>query len=758
MLSKELELCILRATNDAKCRRHEMVSIEHLFLAMLSDNDVINVLKDARGDVGLLRSDLDSYLANIVPQVPVGVEREPEKTDGLERLIKRTLLHAHTAGKILVTAPMVIVEMYKEEDSYAVFFLLKQEISREDLMRTVSDHDRARILEKETESSSESDTKSSTSLKKSFLDIYAFNLNQAAKKDRLDALIGRDKEVERAIQILCRRKKNNPIIVGEPGVGKTAIVEGLASMAAQGKLPPILQDVEVFALDLGGMLAGTKFRGDFELRLKNVIKDLKSRKNAVLFIDEIHTLIGAGSTSGSSVDASNILKPLLSNGELRCIGATTFAEYRNVFSKDSALARRFQKIEVMEPSVQETYQILLGLRSKYEEHYKVKYTNAAIKAAAALSEKYIHQRFLPDKAIDVLDEAGAYAVIRYPEKKRTIGVTEIEKVVSLIARVPIAKASKGDAKSLQLLEEGLKKKIFGQDQAIKQLVTAIKRNFAGLKDHMKPIGSFLLAGSTGVGKTELCRQLSSLMGMHFARFDMSEYMEKHSVARLIGSPPGYVGYEQGGLLTEVAIKHPHAVILLDEIEKAHFDIYNILLQVMDYGKLTDNNGQQADFRNVVIFMTSNVGSKERNSRLMGFSPSAQSKEKQAVEKTFTPEFRNRLDAIVHFSELSQDVMEQVVDKFIEEIQERLATKKIKLHLSQTAKAWLAEKGFSIEYGAREMGRLIQTEVSDRLSDEILFGKLQNGGDAYIDLVDEKIQLSFQYSAPTAQKKSLASPV
>ncbi|MDH5560581.1 MAG: ATP-dependent Clp protease ATP-binding subunit ClpA, partial [Deltaproteobacteria bacterium] len=635
----------------------------------------------------------------------------------------------------------VLAAFYKEVDSHAVFFLKSNGINRLDILKCLSqDEKREDKIEDQEKSDFGGPTKIQSG-KKSNIKTYTVNLTQLVREGKIDPVIGRETVLDRTLQVLCRRKKNNPLFVGDPGVGKTAIAEGLALRIVANEVPEPIEGGEVYNLDMGALLAGTKFRGDFEHRLKGVIKEITAKPKAILFIDEIHTIVGAGATSGSSMDASNILKPVLISGKIKCIGATTYTEYRNFFDKDRALSRRFQKIDIHEPSASETVKILNGLKSKYEEHFQIKYSGAAIKAAADLSAKYVNDRFLPDKAIDVIDEAGAACMLLPPGKRKTvIGVPDIERIISQIARIPIKHTSRSNVESLRTLEADLKERVFGQEEAIKFITTCIKRNKAGLGNLEKPIGSFLFSGPTGVGKTEVSKQIADLLGIQFNRYDMSEYMEKHSVSRLIGAPPGYVGFEQGGLLTEAIRKHPHSVLLLDEIEKAHPDIYNILLQIMDHATLTDNNGQEADFRNVILIMTSNVGSENRGASSIGFNSTNRSKESEAVERHFPPEFRNRLDAIVTFETLSTEVMKSVVIKFIKELQDQLKKKKVTLELTGKAITWLAKKGYSPEYGARPLSRIIQQDIKDRLSDEVLFGDLIKGGKVKIS--EKKSLLTF----------------
>jgi ATP-dependent Clp protease ATP-binding subunit ClpA len=742
ILSRELEISLISAVREAQRRRHEYVTLEHVFYAILFDPKTSQIIEDCGGDPEELKILLDNHLNTKIQPLPEHIIQDPVQTLAFQRLMQRVMNHVQNSGKKEADGGDVIAAFYNEADSYAAYFLKSQGVNRLDILRNISqgkpkedpdtDFDRSKTTEK------------SKGSKKSALDSYTVNLTQMAADGKIDPVIGREDILQRAMQVLCRRRKNNPIFVGDPGVGKTAISEGLALKIESGDIPEILEDGEIFVLDMGALLAGTKFRGDFEHRLKGVITEIEKKPKAILFIDEIHTIVGAGSTSGSSMDASNILKPALVSGNVRCIGATTYSEYRNFFEKDRALSRRFQKIDITEPTVEETVKILNGLKSKYEEHYDIKYSSAAIRGAADLSAKYINDRFLPDKAIDVIDEAGAAVMLRPSNRKRAmISMPDIEKIVSQIARIPLKQSSKSDIDSLKFLEDKLKEQVFGQDEAIAHIATSIKRNKAGLGHPEKPIGSFLFTGPTGVGKTEVSRQIASIMGVHFERYDMSEYMEKHSVSRLIGAPPGYIGYDQGGLLTEAIRKHPHTVLLLDEIEKAHPDIYNILLQIMDHATLTDNNGQEADFRNVVLIMTSNAGSESRGARAIGFSRTHHHKEMEAVERIFPPEFRNRLDAIVTFNSLTLKIMLYIVNKFIDELQEQLRSKKVVLELTNSAKEWLAKKGHSPEYGARPLARVIQEDIKNQLSDEILFGNLSRGGTVKITCKKDKLALTFK---------------
>ncbi len=739
ILSRELEISLISAVRDAQKRRHEYVTLEHVFYAILFDPRTAKILEDCGGNVSELKSLLDQHLSSKIDPLPDNIIQDPIQTLAFQRLMHRVMTHIQSSGKKEADGGDVLAALFKEVDSHAVFFLKSQGISRLDVLKAISFSNNEEPQEVEQDEIRKEGFEKIKTNKKTSLGAYTVNLTSMATDGKIDPVIGREDILERTMQVLCRRRKNNPIFVGDPGVGKTAISEGLALKINSGTIPEILEEAEIFCLDMGALLAGTKFRGDFEHRLKGVITEVSKHKNAILFIDEIHTIVGAGSTSGSSMDASNILKPALVSGNIKCIGATTYSEYRNFFEKDRALSRRFQKIDINEPSIDETIKILKGLKSKYEEHYKIRYSSPAIKSAAELSAKYINDRFLPDKAIDVIDEAGAACMLLPPKKRRTtISVPDIERVVSQIARIPLKQAAKANNESLKNLHQSLQKKVFGQDEAIKFIATSIKRNKAGLGHPEKPIGSFLFTGPTGVGKTEVSRQIAELMGINFERYDMSEYMEKHSVSRLIGAPPGYIGYEQGGLLTEAIRKNPHTVLLLDEIEKAHQDIFNILLQIMDHATLTDNNGQEADFRNVILIMTSNAGSSERGAKAIGFGASNQNKEMDAVERLFPPEFRNRLDAIVTFNALTIKIMRFIVEKFIEELEDQLKTKKVIFELTESAKTWLAKKGYSEEYGARPLARVIQQEIKDKLSDEILFGDLMKGGKVKITCKDDKL--------------------
>ena len=741
MLSLELEMILKAAVREARERNHEFVTPEHVLYSVLFNEHGQELIMGCGGDIELLIENVAKFFETKMQPLPFDNPNEPQQSVGFQRVLQKALLHAQRAEKPKVEAGDVLAAMIGEPNSFAAFYLQQQGITRLDILNYIS-HGVNKDFAK-NEEVVEEQTKSQKKKKKSALELYTVCLENKAKEGRIDPLIGRIPELERAMHVLCRRTKNNPIFVGDSGVGKTAITEGLALKILNDDVPDILKKAEIYALDMGALLAGTKFRGDFEQRLKNVINELQSLENAILFIDEIHTVVGAGSTVGSSMDASNILKPLLADGDLRCIGSTTYEEYKNWFEKDHALSHRFQKIEVLEPSVEETIRILNGLLPRYEKYHKIKYTQPAIRLAVELAAKFINDRHLPDKAIDVIDEAGASFKI-YPQKKKRKTVTEhdVEKIVSRIAKIPTKTASLSDKEQLKFLEYNLKDRLFGQDNAIEQLVTAIKRSRAGLRQPDKPIGSFLFAGPTGVGKTEISKQLALLLGVQFERFDMSEYMEKHAVSRLIGAPPGYVGFEQGGLLTDAIRKHPYSVLLLDEIEKAHEDVFNILLQVMDHGKLTDNNGRKADFRNVILIMTSNAGAKDGTGRAIGFGDPESSKQTKAIERYFSPEFRNRLDATIYFNHLGITIVEKIVVKFIRELEEQLAEKKIRISLSAKAKRWIAEKGFDNIYGARPLERVIQENIKNKIADEILFGKLQKGGGVNIDLF--KNELKFKY--------------
>jgi ATP-dependent Clp protease ATP-binding subunit ClpA len=747
MIAQELEVSLHMAFVEARQKRHEFITVEHLLLALLDNPTAAEVLRACGANMDELRKNLTQHIAEQTPRIAADREVDTQPTLGFQRVIQRAILHVQSSGKKEVTGANVLVAIFGEKDSHAVYFLQQQGIARLDVVNYISHgitktpqaHPGSKA-EQEAEQEGQAETSNSP------LDNYTQNLNALALAGKIDPLIGRDKELERVVQTLCRRRKNNPLLVGVAGVGKTAIAEGLARRIVEGNVPDLLAKCTVYALDMGALLAGTKYRGDFEQRLKAVLKQLVDNPNAILFIDEIHTVIGAGAASGGTLDASNLLKPVLSTGQLKCIGATTYNEYRGVFEKDHALSRRFQKIDVVEPSVDETVEILKGLKTRFEAHHSVKYTANALTTAAELSARYINDRHLPDKAIDVIDEAGAAQRIAPKAKqKKVIGKPEIEEIIAKIARIPPRSVSTDDRSALANLDRDLKAVVFGQDAAIDALASAIKMARSGLGNPQKPIGNFLFSGPTGVGKTEVARQLAYCMGIELIRFDMSEYMERHAVSRLIGAPPGYVGFEQGGLLTEQITKKPYSVLLLDEIEKAHPDIFNILLQVMDHGTLTDNNGRKADFRNVVIIMTTNAGAESLARNTMGFTPSKQAgDEMEAIKRMFTPEFRNRLDAIISFRALDHDIILRVVDKFLMQLEEQLTEKKVEAHFTQALKEHLAKKGFDPLMGARPMARLIQDTIRRALADELLFGKLQHGGKVTIDLGEaEKIILKFE---------------
>ncbi|MEE9422406.1 MAG: ATP-dependent Clp protease ATP-binding subunit ClpA [Gammaproteobacteria bacterium] len=743
MLSKELEFTLNLAFKEARDKRHEFMTVEHLLLALLDNPTAAEVLRSCGADMDRLKKELFSFLEDTTPLLPPNDARETQPTLGFQRVLQRAVFHVQSSGKKEVTGANVLVAIFSEQESQATYFLNKQDVTRLDVVNYIS-HGVSKVSGEQndtaaaTENEEAVDGTAQTSNKP--LENFASNLNEQAMKGKIDPLIGRRDEVERTIQILCRRRKNNPLYVGEAGVGKTAIAEGLAKLIVDGDVPEILLSSTIYSLDLGALVAGTKYRGDFEKRLKSVLNDLRKEPGAILFIDEIHTIIGAGAASGGVMDASNLIKPMLASGELKCVGSTTYQEYRGIFEKDRALARRFQKIDVVEPTVDETFNILKGLKSRFEEHHEVKYSNKALRAAVDLASRYINDRFLPDKAIDVIDEAGASQRILPPSKrKKTIAVGDIEAIVSMIARIPPKTVSASDKDSLRTLERDLKMVVYGQDEAISTLASAIKMSRSGLGSEQKPIGSFLFSGPTGVGKTEITRQLALIMGIELIRFDMSEYMERHTVSRLIGAPPGYVGFDQGGLLTEAVTKNPHAVILLDEIEKAHPDVFNLLLQVMDHGTLTDNNGRKADFRNVVLVMTTNAGAADMSRSSIGFTPQDHSSDgMEAIKKQFSPEFRNRLDSIISFKSLDPAVMTQVVDKFIYELEAQLQEKQVTIVVENSAKEWLAEHGFDPKMGARPMARVIQEHIKKPLAEELLFGRLAGGGHLVIRAEDGKL--------------------
>lgn len=751
MLSRDLEETLSQAFKSARGKRHEFMTVEHLLLALADNEAAAGVLTACGADLGQLKGDLVEFVDATTPLIPeTELERETQPTLGFQRVLQRAVFHVQSSGKSEVTGANVLVAIFSEQESQAVYFLRQQNISRLDVVNYIT-HGISRVADEDSDFSQEGADEQTrvepgAEGESRPLDNFASNLNEEAMAGRIDPLIGRAQEVERVAQILSRRRKNNPLLVGESGVGKTAIAEGLARKIVDGDVPDILLDAEVYSLDLGSLLAGTKYRGDFEKRFKGLLADLKKREKAILFIDEIHTIIGAGAASGGVMDASNLLKPLLSSGQIRCIGSTTFQEYRGIFEKDRALSRRFQKIDVGEPSVDETYMILKGLKPNFEEHHEVKYSDQALKLAAELADRHIGDRFLPDKAIDVIDEAGAYQRLQKPEDRvDTIDVEHIEQVVAKIARIPERSVSSDDKEQLRKLEDNLKMVVFGQSPAIDELSAAIKLARAGLKPENKPIGSFLLAGPTGVGKTELCRQLAKQLGLELLRFDMSEYMERHTVSRLIGAPPGYVGFDQGGLLTDAVTKNPHSVILLDEIEKAHPELFNILLQVMDHGALTDNNGRKADFRNVILVMTTNAGAENISRRTMGFAEQDHSSDaSEAIHRMFTPEFRNRLDAVVQFAPLPPEVVLTVVDKFLVELQQQLEDKHVQLDVDDEAREWLVERGYDRNMGARPMARVIQEHIKKPLAELVLFGELsENGGTVRIRVLDDAMSLEVE---------------
>ncbi len=746
MIAQELEVSLHMAFVEARQKRHEFITVEHLLLALLDNPTAAEVLRACAANIEELRKALTDFITAHTPSVGGSEEIDTQPTLGFQRVIQRSILHVQSSGKKEVTGANVLVAIFGEKDSHAVYFLHQQGVTRLDVVNYISHGITKNSQSKESKSSEPAEEQSGEEQQAGgALEAYTTNLNAQALVGKIDPLIGRDRELERVIQTLCRRRKNNPLLVGEAGVGKTAIAEGLARRIVEGQVPEILTRSQVYALDMGALLAGTKYRGDFEQRLKAVLKQLVDNPNAILFIDEIHTLIGAGAASGGTLDASNLLKPALSSGALKCIGATTYNEYRGVFEKDHALSRRFQKVDVTEPSIDETVQILRGLKSRFEAHHGVKYSAGALSSAAELSSRYINDRHLPDKAIDVIDEAGAaQKILPKSKQKKVIGKIEIEEIIAKIARIPPASVSQDDRNALKNLDRDLKAVVFGQDKAIDALVSAIRTARSGLGNPQKPIGAFLFSGPTGVGKTEVARQLAYCMGIELHRFDMSEYMERHAVSRLIGAPPGYVGFDQGGLLTEAISKKPYAVLLLDEIEKAHPDIFNILLQVMDHGTLTDNNGRKADFRNVIIVMTTNAGAEALNKAVMGFTARKEvGDEMESIKRLFTPEFRNRLDATISFRSLDHEIILRVVDKFLMQLEAQLHEKKVEAVFTDTLREHLAKDGFDPLMGARPMARLIQDTIRKALADELLFGKLANGGKVTVDVdAAGKISLKF----------------
>jgi len=756
MLSKELEFTLNNAFKEARNRRFEFMTVEHLLLALIDNPTAAQVLRACGSDLDTLRDELDSFVEDNTPLLDENDTRETQPTLGFQRVLQRAVFHVQSSAKKEVTGANVLVAIFGEQDSQTVYLLNKQGITRLDVVNYIS-HGIAKNSQEEQEETDENSGEfmgEDGEVDARPLDKYATNLNVKAAAGEIDPLIGRDHEVERASQVLCRRRKNNPLLVGEAGVGKTAISEGLAKRIVDGDVPDVLLDSVIYSLDLGALVAGTKYRGDFEKRLKSILNQLKKEEGAVLFIDEIHTIIGAGAASGGVMDASNLIKPMLASGELKCIGSTTYQEYRGIFEKDRALARRFQKIDVVEPSVDETYEILKGLKSRYEEFHEVKYSQNALRTAAELSGRYINDRYLPDKAIDVIDEAGASNRVKNAGKKKSsISVKDIEAIVAKIARIPEKNVSATDMDKLKTLSRDLQMMVFGQDDAIDALSAAIKMSRSGLGPEEKPIGSFMFAGPTGVGKTEVTRQLASVLGIELIRFDMSEYMERHTVSRLIGAPPGYVGYDQGGLLTDAVIQTPHCVVLLDEIEKAHPDVFNLLLQVMDHGTLTDNNGRKADFRNVILIMTTNAGAESISRTTMGFTVQDNTEDgKEALNKMFTPEFRNRMDAIISFKPLDKSIILNVVDKFIIELEAQLEDKNVSIDFNAEAKAWLAEHGFDAKMGARPMARLINETIKKELADEILFGKLARGGRVRVKLNDEGDALAFDFESRESKEQ------
>ena len=744
MLDKDLEMTLNNAFRDAREQRHEFMTVEHLLLALLDNPSAAKVLRACGANLNALHNDLRNFIRENAPILPEGDERDTQPTLGFQRVLQRAVFHVQSSGKKEVSGANVLVAIFGERESHAVFFLSQQEIKRLDVVNYIS-HGISKVPQEDASEESEAAAEEEGHTEESGnnpLEAYTVNLNEQARKGKIDPLIGRQHEVQRTIQILCRRRKNNPLYVGEAGVGKTAIAEGLAKLIVDEDVPEVLKESTIYALDLGALLAGTKYRGDFEKRLKGVMAALKKKSGSVLFIDEIHTIIGAGAASGGVMDASNIIKPALASGDLKCIGSTTFQEYRGIFEKDRALARRFQKIDVSEPSVDETVKILEGLKSRFELHHQIRYTHQALRAAAELTDRYLTDRHLPDKAIDIIDEAGASQHLVAPSKrKKTVNVSDIENIVAKIARIPPKSVSTSDKDVLRNLDRDLKMTVFGQDNAIDTLTTAIRMSRSGLGNPQKPIGSFLFAGPTGVGKTEVTRQLAKIMGIELIRFDMSEYMERHTVSRLIGAPPGYVGYDQGGLLTDAINKQPHAVLLLDEIEKAHPDVFNLLLQVMDHGSLTDANGRHTDFRNVILVMTTNAGAERISRSSIGFTPQDHTQDAtEVIQKTFSPEFRNRLDALVDFDPLSPDTITHVVDKFLVELETQLDARKVTMEVDDDARAWLAKHGHDKVMGARPMGRLIQDKIKKPLAEQLLFGQLEHGGHIRVTVENDELKI------------------
>ncbi|MUH71128.1 ATP-dependent Clp protease ATP-binding subunit ClpA [Psychrosphaera haliotis] len=756
MLNKALEVTLNEAFRYAKINRHEFMTVEHLLMALLDNQDAKVALEACSADLDKIRLELTEFIAQTTPYLAEDVDAEEQDTQptlGFQRVLQRAVFHVQSSGQQEVSGANVLVAIFSEQESHAVYVLKSFDISRLDIVNYIS-HGVDNEGSEEDSDSAEGNEESSADSESS-LDSLCTNLNETAKAGGIDPLIGREQELERCVQILCRRKKNNPLLIGEAGVGKTAIAEGLAYQIVNGQVPDVIADATVYSLDMGALLAGTKYRGDFEKRLKGLLKQLQAKEHAILFIDEIHTIIGAGAASGGVMDASNLLKPLLSAGKLRCMGSTTYGEYRNIFEKDKALVRRFQKIDVLEPSIEDTTKILIGLKDKYEKHHGVKYTNAALRSAAELSARYINERHLPDKAIDVIDEAGAnQKVLPKSKRKKQINVSVIEQIIAKIARIPEKSVSQSDKDVLKNVDRDLKLAVFGQDKAVDSLTSAIRLARAGLGNENKPVGSFLFAGPTGVGKTEVTKQLSKVLGIELVRFDMSEYMEPHAVSRLIGAPPGYVGFDQGGLLTDAVLKHPHCVVLLDEIEKAHSDVFNVLLQVMDHGTLTDNNGRKADFRNVILVMTTNAGVQETTRKSIGFAQQDNSTDAMVeINRVFSPEFRNRLDDIVWFNHLDKKVIERVVDKFIVELQSQLDAKQVELNVTDEARHWFAENGYDKDMGARPMSRLIQDKLRKPLANEVLFGDLAEGGKVAISVKDKELSFEFTSKAKLVKEPS-----
>ena len=759
MLSKSLEETLRRAMTNASSLKHEFATLEHLLSALLKDQDAIEVLKACSVNVKTLEEDIDRYLKEELKAIVTSdKEADTQPTAGFQRVVQRAVIHTQSSGRSEATGANILVAMFSERDCYAVYLLQKQDMKRLDAVSFIS-HGLAKdpnYSKSTTPSGADNDIEDADNKKsEKALDKYAVNLNEKAAEGKVDPLIGRQSELDRTIQVLCRRTKNNPLLVGDPGVGKTAIAEGLADKVVNGNVPEVLLNSEIYALDMGALLAGTRYRGDFEERLKAVMKEIEKNENAILFIDEIHTIIGAGATSGGAMDASNLLKPALQNGTLKCIGSTTYKEYRGYFDKDRALVRRFQKIDVSEPNVEDTVKILMGLKSRYEKHHNLKFTNNAIKTAVELSARYINDRKLPDKAIDVIDETAAAQMLKNKSKrKKIIGKAEIEETIALIARIPPRNVSTDDRKALSKLEDDLKRMVYGQDKAVSELVSSIKLSRAGLREGEKPVGCYLFSGPTGVGKTEVAKQLAEATGVKLIRFDMSEYMERHTVSRLIGAPPGYVGYDQGGLLTEAAVKNPHSVILLDEIEKAHPEVFNVLLQVMDHGTLTDNNGRVASFKNVVLIMTTNSGAQEMARNSMGFQKQDNSSDgAEVIKKAFSPEFRNRLDAIVQFDSLPEEVILTIVDKFLTEVQAQLDEKQVTLEVDDDARSWLSKEGYDEKMGARPMYRIIQDKIKKPLAEELIFGELsKNGGSVIVTVEDNELKIDLKSSPRKEEKK------